>query len=79
YLLERGYSLIEVPEEEYKILGCNVLTLAPRICVLLEGNATVSSKLRRYGAKVYEYPGENISLCGTGGPTCLTRPLLRQW
>ena len=77
YLLERGYSLIEVPEEEYKTLGCNVLTLAPRICVLLKGNATVSSELRRFGAEVYEYPGENISLCGTGGPTCLTRPLLR--
>ncbi|GAB6280897.1 MAG: dimethylarginine dimethylaminohydrolase family protein [Thermovirga sp.] len=79
YLLERGYSLIEVPAEEYETLGCNVLTLAPRVCVILEGNATVSSELRQHGAEVHEYPGKNISWYGTGGPTCLTRPLLRRW
>jgi len=79
FLIEQGYSLIEVPKEEYETLGCNVLTLAPRICVVLEGNNYVSSELRRHGAEVYEYPGENISLLGTGGPTCLTRPLLRSW
>lgn len=79
YLLERGYSLIEVPAKEYEKLGCNVLTLAPRVCVISEGNATVASGLKRHGVEVHEYPGENISLLGTGGPTCLTRPLLRSW
>ncbi len=76
-LLERGYSLIEVPREEYETLGCNVLALAPRLCMLPAGNFRVAAALRNAGAEVFEYEGKHISYFGTGGPTCLTRPILR--
>jgi len=79
YLLEQGYALIDVPLGEYETLGSNVLALAPRVCMLPAGNDTVAASLREYGAEVHEYPGRHISYFGTGGPTCLTRPLLRRW
>ncbi|WP_369693134.1 hypothetical protein [Acetomicrobium mobile] len=55
------------------------MSIHDRTASIVAPNTSSSSKLRRYGAEVYEYPGENISLCGTGGPTCLTRPLFRCW
>lgn len=76
-LLNRGIQLIEVPEKEYHSLGCNVLALAPRICVLPFGNAFTKDRLEEAGATVYEYKGNEISYKGTGGPTCLTSPVVR--
>ena len=76
-LLRRGTELIEVPDEEYDSLGCNVLAIAPGNCVITKGNPITTSKLRQSGCEVYEYSGEEISLKGCGGPTCLTRPLER--
>ncbi len=76
-LIERGIQLIEVPEDEYHKLGCNVLALAPRVCVIAIGNASTKQQLLDAGATVYEYKGEEISVKGTGGPTCLTSPVVR--
>ncbi|WP_203247468.1 dimethylarginine dimethylaminohydrolase family protein [Sporosarcina beigongshangi] len=76
-LIERGIELIEVPEDEYHTLGCNVLALAPRVCVMVDGNASTKQQLLDVGATVYEYKGEEISIKGTGGPTCLTSPVVR--
>lgn len=76
-LIERGIQLIEVPKEEYDNLGCNVLALAPRVCVLVEGNQSTKKQLLDAGATVYEYKGQEISVLGTGGPTCLTSPVIR--
>ncbi|MGE7768744.1 dimethylarginine dimethylaminohydrolase family protein [Peribacillus sp. NPDC096540] len=76
-LIERGIQLIEVPDDEYLNLGCNVLALAPRVCVMSFGNAYTKQKLLDAGAKVYEYKGTEISYKGTGGPTCLTCPVVR--
>lgn len=76
-LIERGIQLIEVPEDEYHNLGCNVLALAPRVCVIVNGNASTKQQLLDAGATVYEYKGEEISVKGTGGPTCLTSPVIR--
>jgi N-dimethylarginine dimethylaminohydrolase len=76
-LLERGCRLVEVPDEEFESMGTNVLALAPRVCVMLKGNPRTRSALERAGAVVHEYEGEEISLKGGGGPTCLTRPLAR--
>ncbi|WP_186668178.1 dimethylarginine dimethylaminohydrolase family protein [Sporosarcina sp. BP05] len=76
-LIERGIQLIEVSEEEYHTLGCNVLALAPRVCMMVTGNTTTKQKLIDAGATVYEYKGEEISVKGTGGPTCLTSPVIR--
>jgi N-dimethylarginine dimethylaminohydrolase len=76
--LDRGFTLVEVPEEEYDTLGCNVLALAPRKCLMAEGNPKTGAALRAAGAEVITYAGSEISLKGGGGPTCLTRPYLRQ-
>ena len=76
-LIERGIQLIEVPEEEYHTLGCNVLALAPRVCMMVSGNEKTKQQLLDAGATVYEYKGEEISVKGTGGPTCLTSPVIR--
>ncbi|MGI8956777.1 MAG: dimethylarginine dimethylaminohydrolase family protein [Chthoniobacterales bacterium] len=77
-LLERGFTFVEVPDEEFESMGANVLALAPRHCVLLAGNPITRSRLEAVGAEVSEYEGSEISLKGGGGPTCLTRPLRRQ-
>ncbi len=76
-LIKRGFQLIEVPDEEYHRLGCNVLALAPRICMIVSGNPYTRQKLVDAGAAVYEYEGNEISYLGTGGPTCLTCPVIR--
>jgi N-dimethylarginine dimethylaminohydrolase len=76
--LDRGFTLVEVPEEEYDTLGCNVLALAPRKCLMAEGNPKTEAALRAAGAEVITYAGSEISHKGGGGPTCLTRPFLRQ-
>ena len=76
-LLQRGYQLIEVPDEEFETMGCNVLALAPRECLMVAGNPKTKAALEDAGCKVTEYKGEDISVKGGGGPTCLTRPIYR--
>jgi len=76
-LIEKGIQLLEVPKDEYDTLGCNVLALAPRVCVIPEGNTTTKQQLIDAGATVFEYKGDQISVKGTGGPTCLTCPVVR--
>ena len=77
-LLQRGYGLIEVPKEEFESMGCNVLALAPRECLMVDGNPMTKIALENAGCRVLLYHGEEISIKGGGGPTCLTRPILRQ-
>src|SRR5438105_203592 len=76
-LQERGCELLEVPDEEYASLGCNVLALGPRVALALDGNPETRRRLESAGVEVRVYRGEELSLKGDGGPTCLTRPLLR--
>ncbi len=76
-LLARGMQLVEVPDSEFDSLGCNVLAVAPRQCVMVEGNPLTRQLLEGAGARVLEFSGREICLRGAGGPTCLTRPLLR--
>jgi hypothetical protein len=76
-LIARGYELVEVPDEEFDSMGCNVLALAPRVCLMVKGNPITKERLEKAGCKVIEYNGEEISVKGGGGPTCLTRPVLR--
>lgn len=76
-LLDRGYRLVDVPDEEFETMGTNVLALAPRDCVMLNGNPRTRAALEKAGVAVRAYDGQEISLKGGGGPTCLTRPLAR--
>lgn len=76
-LLERDVALVDVPDGEFETMGANVLALAPRRCVMIEGNPVTRARLEQAGVEVIEYRGREISVKGGGGPTCLTRPLRR--
>jgi len=76
-LLDRGFELIEIPDEEFNSMGCNVLAIAPRQCLMVARNSKTKKLLEDAGCEVTTYKGEDISVKGGGGPTCLTRPLLR--
>ena len=77
YLIDSEIELLEVPDEEYNSMGCNVLAIAPRKCIMIAGNPKIQQQLEAKGVEVQIYDGSEISLKGTGGPTCLTRPFLR--
>ena len=76
-LAERGIEVVEVPDDEFETMGPNVLALGPRRALALEGNDETRRRLERKGVSVVTYRGDEISRKGDGGPTCLTRPLLR--
>ena len=75
-LEEREVELVEVPDEEFESMGPNVLALAPRVALAVEGNPRTRERMEHAGIEVLTYRGEELSK-GDGGPTCLTRPLLR--
>ena len=77
YLLDRNIELIDVPDEEYESMGCNVLTVAPRKAIMISGNSKTKQLLEKNNVEVYTYDGTEISIKGAGGPTCLTRQFLR--
>jgi dimethylargininase len=76
-LRERGVEIVEVPEEEFGTMGPNVLALAPRAALAVEGNPETRRRMERAGVEVFVYDGSDISHKGEGGPTCLTRSILR--
>ncbi len=75
-LAARGIERIPVPEEDYLSLGCNVLAVAPGVVVIAAGNDATAKALRDHGVEVHTYEASEINK-GEGGPTCLTRPILR--
>jgi len=78
WLLTRGVRLVEVPDTEYDTMACNVLAVAPRQCIMLEGNPRTRKLLEAEGVEVRVFGGAEICAKGAGGPTCLTRPILRE-
>ncbi len=77
-LLEgRGYRFVDVPEAELASHGTNVLAVAPRNCLMLDGNRITAERLDAAGCTVRTYVGNEITLKAEGGATCLTRPVLR--
>jgi N-dimethylarginine dimethylaminohydrolase len=77
-LEERGITIVEVPDDEFETMGPNVLALAPRVALALDGNPVTRRRMEEAGVSVRVYRGEELSLKGDGGPTCLTRPLARR-
>ena len=75
---ELGIRLIPVPDGEFPTLGCNVLAVRPGVVILAEGNPATAAALASAGCEIHTYPATEIGLNGSGGPTCLTRPLWRQ-
>ena len=76
-LAKRGVELVEVPDDEFETMGPNVLALGPRVALALDGNPETRRRMEAAGVDVRVYRGDEISRKGDGGPTCLTRPLLR--
>ena len=77
-LAARDVRLVEVPEEEFWTMGPNVLALGPRRALALDGNPVTRRRMEEAGVDVLVYEGDELSRLGDGGPTCLTRPLLRR-
>ena len=74
-LLEsRGINFVEVPDEEFDTMGCNVLALGPRHAMMVEGNPETEHRMRGAGVKVEVIKGYDICRKGEGGPTCMTGP-----
>jgi len=76
-LQELEYRLVDVPEGEYPTLGCNVLAVRPGVVIVAEGNPGTRRGLEALGVEVHTYPATEIGINGSGGPTCMTRPILR--
>jgi N-dimethylarginine dimethylaminohydrolase len=76
-LADLGIGLVSVPDEEFATLGCNVLAVRPGVVILAEGNPGTAAALASAGCDVHTYPATEIGLNGSGGPTCMTRPILR--
>jgi N-dimethylarginine dimethylaminohydrolase len=73
----RGFRLIEIEYSERDSLACNVLALGNSRLIAIEENAKTNQRMRDAGFDVRTFPGSEICINGAGGPTCLTRPLLR--
>jgi dimethylargininase len=76
-LRDTGVRLIEVPDDEFPTLGCNVLAVRPGVVIIAEGNPQTAAALAGAGCEVHTYPATEIGINGSGGPTCMTRPILR--
>lgn len=76
-LAERDVAVVEVPDDEFDSMGPNVLALAPRVALAVDGNSETARRMERAGVDVTVYEGSDISHKGEGGPTCLTRSILR--
>ena len=74
---ELGVRIVPVPGEEMATLGCNVLAVRPRVVVMAAGNPRTERALREAGCDVHGFEAGEVGVNGGGGPTCLTRPLLR--
>jgi dimethylargininase len=78
WLLELGIRLVGVPEEEYANLGANVLAVRPGVVIVADGNPVTRRGLEAAGAEVHAVALDEVGVNGSGGATCLTRPLLRE-
>jgi N-dimethylarginine dimethylaminohydrolase len=77
-LRARGFRFVEIDDSERDSLACNVLSLGSKRLIALEENVRTNERLREAGFEVRTFPGSELCLNGSGGPTCLTRPLLRR-
>ena len=76
-LRELGIRLLEVTDDEFPTLGCNVLAVRPGVVIVAEGNPRIAAAMAMAGCEVHAYPATEIGVNGSGGPTCMTRPILR--
>jgi N-dimethylarginine dimethylaminohydrolase len=76
-LRDLDIRMVEVPDDEFPTLGCNVLAVRPGVVIMAEDNPRTAAALAAAGCEVHTYPATEIGINGSGGPTCMTRPILR--
>jgi dimethylargininase len=76
-LRDLDVRMVEVPDDEFPTLGCNVLAVRPGVVIMAEDNPRTAAALAAAGCEVHTYPATEIGINGSGGPTCMTRPILR--
>ena len=79
-LEEKGFTLINAPEDEFlssKTLSTNILTISPGKCIMIDGFPKTRESLENFGISVKVFNADELCIACEGGPTCLTRPLLR--
>jgi dimethylargininase len=76
-LADLDIRLVAVPDEEFPTLGCNVLAVRPGVVIMAAGNPVTAAALTAAGCEIHTYPASQIGVNGSGGPTCMTRPILR--
>ena len=74
---ELGIRLVEVPDDEFPTLGCNVLAVRPGVVILAEGNPGPPPRSPRPAARSTPIRPPRSGSTAPGGPTCMTRPILR--
>lgn len=77
-LRERKFRLIGIDESERGTLACNVLALGEGRLLALAENPRTNARLHDAGFDVRTFPGSEVAINGGGGPSCLTRPILRR-
>ncbi|HXG25230.1 MAG TPA: arginine deiminase family protein [Candidatus Binatia bacterium] len=77
-LMDLGYRLIEVDPDEADTCGNNVLVVRPGVVIIAAGNPKIARDLAAAGLEVHTYPATEIGINGSGGPTCMTRPIWRE-
>lgn len=76
-LTENEVRMIPIPDEEFESQGCNLLAIRPGEVAMVDGNPKTRAVLEDAGIEVHSFSGKQICINGSGGPTCLTRPILR--
>jgi len=74
---EQGTRLVPIPAAEFATLGCNVLAVRANVLVAAAGNEETRRSLEAIGCEVHVFEATEIGMNGSGGPTCLTLPIVR--
>lgn len=80
-MIEMGYTLLEAPADEFDAslgLNLNVLATGPRQVIAVDGFPGTLQLMRDAGCEVTTFVADQLCIPCEGGPTCLTRPLLRR-
>lgn len=79
-MVDLGFTLLDAPAAEFDAslgLNLNVLATAPRQVIAVDGFPGTVNLMRSAGCVVSTFVGDELCIPCEGGPTCLTRPLVR--
>lgn len=77
---DHGYRLIQAPAEEFQVsngLNLNVLPTSPGNVIMVDGFPETRRLMESASCRVRTFGGDALCIACEGGPTCLTRPILR--